>query len=77
MIRKLEHVGLMTTDIQKSISFYTEVLGFNLLGTLDHSNGMMKLAFLGIGDSPETQIELIQGYNDSLPAEGRVHHIAL
>ncbi|TGU69167.1 VOC family protein, partial [Mesorhizobium sp. M00.F.Ca.ET.186.01.1.1] len=26
---------------------------------------------------PETELELIHGYNDSLPVEGKVHHLAL
>ncbi|MFE7062584.1 VOC family protein [Sutcliffiella sp. NPDC057660] len=76
-IKRLEHVGIMVRDIQKSISFYTDTLGLKLKGELDHSNGTIKLAFLGFEVDGETEIELIEGYNDALPAEGKVHHIAL
>jgi lactoylglutathione lyase len=76
-IKKLEHIGIQVKDMQTSIKFYTEVLGMNLLGTLDHPNGVIKLAFLGFEGASETQIELIEGYNSNLPEEGKVHHIAL
>lgn len=76
-IKRLEHVGIMVRDIQKSISFYTDTLGLKLKGELDHPNGTIKLAFLGFELDGETEIELIEGYNDALPAEGKVHHIAL
>ncbi|MBM7619277.1 lactoylglutathione lyase [Bacillus tianshenii] len=76
-IKRLEHVGIMVKDIQKSTSFYTDVLGLKLKGELDHPNGKIKLAFLGFEVEGETEIELIEGYNDALHAEGKVHHIAL
>lgn len=76
-IKRLEHVGIMVQDIETSITFYTNILGFSLKGQLDHPNGVIKLAFLGFNESDETELELIQGYNDHLPAEGKVHHIAL
>ncbi|MFN3730536.1 MAG: VOC family protein, partial [Fimbriimonadaceae bacterium] len=37
---------------------------------------VVKLAFLGFKGAQETQVELIEGYNDQLPQEGKVHHIA-
>lgn len=74
-VRKLEHVGVMVKDMARSIEFYRTVLGMELLGTLDHQNGI-KLAFLGFPGAGETQLELVEGYNDSLPAEGKVHHLA-
>lgn len=75
-IKKIEHVGLMVKDIETSLAFYTRVLGLKHIRTMPHSNGMIKLAFLAYPDSNETVLELVQGYNDSLPAEGKVHHIA-
>ena len=75
-VKKIEHVGVMVKDIDASIAFYKKVLGMELLGTLDHPNPNIKLAFLGFPDAKETELELIQGYNDQLPQEGKVHHIA-
>jgi lactoylglutathione lyase len=52
------------------------VIGLELIGTLTHPNENLKLAFLGFPEARETQVELIQGYNDHLPQEGKVHHLA-
>lgn len=75
--RKIDHVGIMVTDIEKSIEFYTKIVGFKLIDKIDHTNGVIKLAFLGFGENGETELELIEGYNDSLPTEGKVHHLAV
>jgi lactoylglutathione lyase len=74
--KRIEHVGVMVKDMERSIAFYKEVVGLSLKGTMDHPNGVIKLAFLGFEQQGETELELIQGYNDELPAEGKVHHIA-
>ncbi|GAB2698330.1 VOC family protein [Paenibacillus thermoaerophilus] len=71
---RIEHVGVMVKDIEASVKFYEEIVGLKLKGTLP--NGELKLAFLGFGEQGETEVELIQGYNDSLPIEGKVHHLA-
>lgn len=75
--KRIDHVGLMVKDLSASIRFYQEVVGFELKGTLTHTNGVIQLAFLGFRESDETELELIQGYHDSLPAEGKVHHFAI
>lgn len=74
--KKIEHVGIMVSDMDKSVAFYREVVGLELKGMLDHTNGVIKLAFLGFNQSSETELELIYGYNGGLPQEGKVHHIA-
>ncbi|WP_281887985.1 VOC family protein [Paenibacillus sp. YYML68] len=73
---KIEHVGVMVRNMDTSIQFYEEVVGMRLLGRLEHTNGVIQLAFLGFGEQGESQLELITGYNDSLPAEGKVQHLA-
>lgn len=75
-VKKLEHVGLMVKDIEASIHFYTQVVGMEFKGKLVHTNPAITLAFLGFSGSTETELELIQGYNENLPEEGKVHHIA-
>ncbi|GIP32656.1 VOC family protein [Paenibacillus sp. J2TS4] len=74
---KIEHVGVMVADMEKSIAFYEEVIGLQLKDKITHSNGVLKLAFLGFDVDGETEIELIEGYNDQLPQEGKVHHLAI
>ncbi|MED2942152.1 VOC family protein [Bacillus swezeyi] len=74
---RIDHVGLMVKDIEASITFYQDIVGMTLKDKMTHTNGIMKLAFLGFENSEETELELIQGYNDNLPAEGKVHHFAI
>lgn len=73
---RIEHVGVMVKQLEPSIAFYEEIVGLTHKGTLPHTNGVIRLAFLGFGESGETELELIEGYNDQLPEEGKVHHIA-
>jgi lactoylglutathione lyase len=75
--KRIDHVGVMVRNLENSIKFYQDVVGFTLKGTLLHTNGIIQLAFLGFNESDETELELIQGYNDQLPAEGKVHHFAV
>jgi lactoylglutathione lyase len=73
-IKGFEHVGIQVADIEKSIEFYQSVAGLELMDRFLHTDGNMKLAFLGINNS--IIVELIEGYNSTLPAEGKVHHVA-
>jgi lactoylglutathione lyase len=75
--RRIDHVGVMVKNIETSISFYTEIIGFELKGRTPHTSGIIELAFLGFSESEETELELVQGYNDNLPSEGKVHHFAV
>ena len=74
--RKIEHVGIMVKNIDASVRFYEEVVGLKLKGKLEHTNGVIQLAFLGFDQAGETELELIQGYNGMLSPEGKVHHVA-
>lgn len=75
MIQKVEHIGIMVTDLKKSIHFYEEVLGFELIGR-EKMNGDVELAFLALPGKPETQLELIAGTGETHPTRGVVNHVA-
>ncbi|OPA76170.1 glyoxalase/bleomycin resistance/dioxygenase family protein [Paenibacillus selenitireducens] len=75
--KRVDHVGVIVKDIAQTIRFYTEIVGLEVKGRITHTNGVFQLAFLGFGGSDETEIEIIQGYNDNLPTEGKVHHFAI
>lgn len=75
-ISKMEHVGIQVKNLEETIDFYTKVLGLELLQKERHPNPNLRIAFLGFKQTDETLIELIEGYNPDLPAEGKVHHIA-
>ncbi|WP_276354816.1 VOC family protein [Cohnella caldifontis] len=75
-VRKIEHVGIMVNKLEASIPFYEKVLGLRHLETMTHTNGVIRLAFLAFPEFPETEVELIEGYDGPLTREGRVHHVA-
>nr|WP_311735973.1 VOC family protein [Peribacillus frigoritolerans] len=76
-VKRVDHVGVVVKDLEKSISFYQDVLELKLKARMTHTNGVIELAFLGYEESDETEIELIQGYSDTLPSEATIHHFAI
>ncbi len=60
---RLLHTMLRVGDLQRSIRFYTEVLGMSLLRTTERPEQKYDLAFLGYGRNPEhAEIELTYNY---------------
>lgn len=56
---RILHTMLRVGDLDKSIAFYTEVLGMRLLRQKDYPKGEFTLAFLGYGpESENTALEL-------------------
>lgn len=59
---RLLHTMLRVGDLQRSIDFYTNVLGMKLLRTTDRPEQKYTLAFVGYGTNPE-HAELELTYN--------------
>ncbi len=56
---KLLHTMLRVGDLQRSIDFYTRVMGMKLLRTTDRPEHKYSLAFVGYGSNPDhAEIEL-------------------
>lgn len=56
---RILHTMLRVADLEKSITFYTEVLGMTELRRKEYPDGKFTLAFLGYGDEDNnTVIEL-------------------
>ena len=56
---RLLHTMLRVGDLERSIAFYTEVLGMRLLRRKEYPGGRFTLAFVGYGDeSDSTVLEL-------------------
>ena len=61
---RLLHTMIRVGDLQRSIDFYTGVLGMKLLRKKDYPNGKFTLAFVGYGDESErTVIELTHNWD--------------
>lgn len=59
----LLHTMLRVGDLQRSIDFYTQVLGMKLLRTTKRPEQKYDLAFVGYGTNPEhAEIELTYNY---------------
>lgn len=76
MIQKMEHTAIMVQEMERSIQFYCDVLGFNVrLRGRKHDREM---AFFYLESQPDMEIELIcdvdsaVGYNE----DGIVNHLA-
>jgi lactoylglutathione lyase len=74
-IRKIEHVGIMVKDLQASIAFYQNVLGFDLLDQFAASPAV-SLAFLGNKENGQVYVELVSREGAAFPDEGKVNHLA-
>ena len=65
MMRML-HTMLRVGNLDKSLQFYTEVLGMKLLRQRDYEEGRFTLAFVGYGDeSDHTVLELTYNWDTS------------
>ena len=75
----LLHTMLRVGDLQRSIRFYTEVLGMQLLRTTERPDQKYDLAFVGYGRNPEhAEIELTYNYGvDKYDLGNAYGHIAI
>jgi lactoylglutathione lyase len=53
---RILHTMLRVGDLDRSLRFYTDVLGMRLLRRNDYPDGKFTLAFVGYGDEAETAV---------------------
>ncbi len=73
------HTMLRVGDLDRSIHFYTKVLGMKLLRTTDRPDQKYTLAFVGFANNPEqAEIELTYNYGVTQYDTGNAFgHLAL
>ena len=65
---RLLHTMLRVRDLDKSLHFYTELLGMKLLRKRDYPTGKFTLAFVGYGEETDsTVIELTHNWDQAEP----------
>ena len=76
---RMLHTMLRVADLDRSLAFYTEVLGMTLLRRKDYPSGRFTLAFVGYGpESEQTVLELTHNWDtDSYFLGDAYGHIAL
>jgi lactoylglutathione lyase len=73
------HTMLRVGDMQRSIDFYTRVMGMRLLRTTENPENKYSLAFVGYASNPEqAELELTHNHGVSSYEPGTAYgHIAL
>ncbi len=76
---RLLHTMLRVGDLQRSIEFYTRILGMSLLRQKDYPDGRFTLAFVGYGDEKSnTVLELTHNWDTDHYAVGNgFGHLAI
>lgn len=76
---RLLHTMLRVSELERSIKFYTELLGMRLMRKERYPDGQFTLAFLGYGDEGSSSvIELTHNWGERTYAMGDAYgHIAL
>ena len=65
---RLLHTMIRVLDLEKSIDFYTRLLGMRLLRRQDYPSGRFTLAFVGYGDeAADAVIELTHNWDQAEP----------
>lgn len=76
---RLLHTMLRVGNLEKSLAFYTEVMGMRLLRKVDMPQGRFTLAFVGYGDeATDTVLELTYNWDTHSYTQGEAYgHIAI
>lgn len=62
---RILHTMIRVSDLEKSLHFYTDVLGMKLLRKHDYPEGKFTLAFVGFSDEAEQAVlELTHNWGD-------------
>ena len=66
--QRLLHTMIRVLDLEKSIDFYSRLMGMNLLRRKDYPSGRFTLAFVGYGDeAANAVIELTHNWDQAEP----------
>lgn len=76
---RILHTMIRVTDLEKSLAFYTQVFGMQLIRRRDYPQGKFTLAFIGYGsEDSNAVIELTHNWEtDSYEMGNAFGHIAI
>jgi catechol 2,3-dioxygenase-like lactoylglutathione lyase family enzyme len=73
MIKAIDHIGIMTNNLQQSVEFYTEVLGFSISTKIEMEEVGLSAIFI---EKNGSKIELM-GYRGPIPKRSKGIEITL
>ena len=68
MIKRIDHIGIMTDDLQKSVEFYTDVLGFSVSRKIDMTEAGLSAVFV---EKDGSKIELMKYRGKNVPKRSK------
>jgi lactoylglutathione lyase len=76
---RMLHTMLRVGDLNRSIEFYTQILGMKVLRKHDYPDGKFTLAFVGYGDEKDhTVLELTHNWDTASYDKGNAYgHVAI
>ncbi len=57
MIKTIDHIGIMTNDLEKSVKFYTDVLGFSIAMKMEMAEAGLSVVFV---EKEGSKIEIME-----------------
>ena len=64
---RIIHTMLRVADLERSLDFYTRLLGMRLIERRDHKKNQFTQAYLGYGENSPAQIELVFNWDRQAP----------
>ncbi len=74
MIKAIDHIGIMTSDLQKSAKFYTDVLGFSIAVKMEMAEVGLSVVFV---EKAGSKIELMEYRGKNAPKRSKGVEIAI
>ncbi|HEY9205596.1 MAG TPA: VOC family protein [Candidatus Methanoperedens sp.] len=74
MIKTIDHIGIMVNDLQKSVDFYTSVLGFSVATKIEMAEAGISAVFI---EKNGSKIELMEYRGKKIPERSEVAKLKL
>lgn len=68
MIKTIDHIGIMTNDLQKSLEFYVGILGFSILTKIEMTDAGFSAVFV---EKNGSKIELMKYDGKNIPKRSK------
>ncbi len=74
MIKAIDHIGILTNDLEKSVKFYTKVLGFTVATKMEMPEAGFSVVFV---EKAGSKIELMECRGKNAPKRSKGVEIAM